>query len=91
MAPEEQACLDGAAARAAAEQDRVVHVAAHDRKFRKPVDTSRLEVKEEHIHPELDNGEDYVEMEPEVTESLNIVPHESVSFLVTVPCGHPLL
>ena len=60
MDPEEQDRLDREAARAADEQDKAVHVSAHDRKVRKPVDTSRLEVKEEHIRPELDNEEDYV-------------------------------
>lgn len=74
MDPEEQDRLDREAARAADEQDKAVHVSAHDRKVRKPVDTSRLEVKEEHIRPELDNEEDYVEMEPEVTETLVLVP-----------------
>jgi len=74
--PEEQARLDKEAARAAAEQDKSVHVAAHDRKVRKPIDTSSLEVKEEHIRPELDNEEDYVEMAPEVTESLVLVPRK---------------
>lgn len=76
MDPEEQDRLDREAARAADEQDKAVHVAAHERKVRKPVDTSRLEVKEEHIRPELDNEEDYVEMEPEVTETLVLVPRK---------------
>lgn len=68
MDPEEQARLDKEADKAA-EQDKAVHVAAHDRNVRKPIDTSRLEVKEEHIRPELDNEADYVEMAPEVTET----------------------
>jgi len=76
MDPEEQARLDKETARAAAEQDKAVYVAAHDRKVRKPIDTSSLEVKEEHIHLELDNKEDYVEMAPEVTESLVLVPRK---------------
>lgn len=76
MDPEEQARLDKEAARAAAEQDKAIHVAAHDRKVRKPIDTSKLEVKEKHLRPELDNEEDYVEMEPEVTERLVLVPKQ---------------
>ena len=76
MDPEEQARLDREAAKAAAEQDKAVHVAAHDRKVRKPIDTSGLEVKEEHIRPELDNEDDYTEMAPEVTESLVLVPRK---------------
>ena len=74
MDPEEQRRLDKEAEKAAAEQDRMVHVAAHDRKVRKPLDTSRLEVREEHLYPELDNAEDYTEMAPEVTDSLVLVP-----------------
>ncbi len=76
MDPEEQARLDKEAAKAVAEQDKVVHVAAHDRKVRKAIDTSSLEVKEEHIYPELDNREDYVEMAPEMTDSLVLVPKQ---------------
>lgn len=74
MDPEEQARLDKETAKSVAEQDKLVHVEAHDRKVRKPIDTSRLEVKEEHLYPELDNKEDYTEMAPEVTDSLVLVP-----------------
>ena len=74
MDPEEQVRLDKEAAKAEAEQNKAVHVAAHDRKVRKAIDTSSLEVKEEHIYPEIDNKEDYVEMAPEMTESLVLVP-----------------
>lgn len=76
MDPEEQARLDKEVARAAEEQEKAIHVAAHDRKIRKPIDTSNLEVKEEHIHPALDNEDGYVEMEPEVTETLVLVPRK---------------
>jgi hypothetical protein len=51
-------------------------VAAHDRQVRKAIDTSRLEVKEEHLYPELDDKEDYTEMAPEVTDSLVLVPRQ---------------
>lgn len=75
IAPEEQARLDSEAAKAVAEQEKsVVHVAAHDRKTRKPIDTSKLDVEEEHLYPDLDNAEDYTEMEPEVTDSLVLAP-----------------
>ena len=74
MDPEEQARLDKEAAKAAAEQDKIVRVEAHDRKARKPIDTSKLEVREEHLYPELDNKDDYTEMAPEVTDSLVLVP-----------------
>ena len=56
MDPEEQARLDKEAAKSVAEQDKLIHVEAHDRKVRKPIDTSLLEVKEEHLYPELDNA-----------------------------------
>ena len=76
MDPEEQARLDKEAAKAVAEQDKLVHVEAHDRKVRKPIDTSKLEVREEHLYPELENKEDYTEMAPEVTDSLVLVPRQ---------------
>ena len=76
MDPEEQARLDKETAKAVAEQDKLVHVGAHDRKVRKAIDTSRLEVKEEHVYPELDHKEDYTEMAPEVTDSLVLVPRQ---------------
>ncbi len=74
--PAEQARLDKETAKAVAEQDKLVHVEAHDRKVRKPIDTSKLEVKEEHLYPELENKEDYTEMAPEVTDSLVLVPKQ---------------
>ena len=73
---QEQARLDKETAKAIAQQEKLVHIEAHDRKVRKPIDTSRLEVKEEHRYPELDNAEDYVEMAPEVTDSLVLVPKQ---------------
>lgn len=74
MDPGEQARLDKEAAKSVAEQGKLVHVEAHDRKVRKPIDTSALEVKEEHLYPELDNATDYTELTPEVTDSLVLVP-----------------
>ncbi len=76
MDPEEQARLDAEATKAAEEQDRLVRVEAHDRKVRKPIDTGRLEVREEHLYPELDNAADYTELDPEVTDSLVLVPRQ---------------
>ena len=67
MDPEEQARLDKETEKAIAQQEKLVHVEAHDRKVRKPIDTSKLEVKEEHLYPELQNKDDYTEMAPEVT------------------------
>lgn len=76
MDPAEQARLDKDAAKAVAEQDKLVHVEAHDRKVRKPIDASKLEVREEHLYPELENKDDYTEMAPEVTDSLVLVPRQ---------------
>ena len=76
MDPEEQARLDAEAAKAAAEQEKSVRVQAHDRKPRKAIDTDRLEVREEHLYPELDNAADYTELPPEVTDSLVLVPRK---------------
>ena len=76
MDPEEQARLDKEAAKSVAEQDKLIRVEAHDRKVRKPIDTSRMEVKEEHLYPKLENKEDYTEMAPEVTDSLVLVPRQ---------------
>lgn len=69
MDPAGQARLDREAEKALAEQDKLIHVEAHDRKVRKAIDTSRLEVREELLYPDLDNKEDYTEMAPEVTDS----------------------
>lgn len=76
MDPDEQARLDKEAVKSVAEQDKLIRVEAHDRKVRKPIDTGRLEVKEEHLYPELDNADDYTEMAPEVTDSLVLVPRK---------------
>ena len=76
MDPQEQARLDTAVTKALDEQDKIIHVVGHDRKVRKAVDTSRLEVKEEHLYPELENAGDYTEMAPEVTDSLVLVPRQ---------------
>ena len=76
MDPQEQARLDKEAAKAIAQQEKLVHVEAHDRKVRKPIDTSKLDVKEEHLYPKLENKEDYTEMAPEVTDSLVLVPKQ---------------
>lgn len=76
MDPAEQTRLDKEAAKALAQQDKLVHVEAHDRKVRKPIDTSKLEVKEEHLYPELASENDYTEMAPEVTDSLVLVPKQ---------------
>ncbi len=47
---------------------------AYDRKPRKAIDTSNLETREEHIYPDVENRDDYVEIPPEVTETLVYAP-----------------
>ena len=76
MDPAERARLYKETEKALAEQNKLIHVEAHDRKVRKAIDTSRLEVKEEHLYPGLDNKDDYTEMAPEVTDSLVLVPRQ---------------
>ena len=41
---------------------------------RSAIDTSKLEVKEEHLYPDGINQQDYRELEPEITDSLAILP-----------------
>jgi len=53
---------------------KLIQVKAFERKPRKAIDTSKLEVREEHIYPEVENSEEYTELEPEVTETLVLVP-----------------
>ena len=74
--PQEQARIDAAIAKDEANLEKTVTVAAHERKVRKPVDTSKLEVREEHLYPEEIAGKesDYTELDPEVTDSLEIIP-----------------
>ena len=76
MDPAEQARLDKETEKSLAGQDKLIRVESHNRKVRKPVDTSKLEVKEEHLYPELENEDDYTEMAPEVTDSLVLVPRQ---------------
>lgn len=76
MDPAEQERLGKETEKALAEQNKLIHVEARDRKVRKAIDTSRLEVKEEHLYPDLDSKEDHTEMAPEVTDSLVLVPRQ---------------
>ena len=74
--PQEQARLDAAVAKDEADLEKTVTISAHERKVRKSVDTSKLEVREEHLYPEEIAGKesDYAELDPEVTDSLEIIP-----------------
>lgn len=74
--PQEQQRLDASIAKDAEKREKLLKVDGYERKVRKPIDTSRLEVREEHIYPEGINLEEYNEMEPLVTESLVLVPQK---------------
>lgn len=74
--PQEQQRLDASIAKDEEKREKLLKVDGYERKVRKPIDTSRLEVREEHIHPEGINLEEYNEMEPLVTESLVLVPQK---------------
>ena len=58
------------------EQDKVVSVKGFERKVRKPIDTSKLEVREEDVYPEVENRDDYTELAPEITDTLVHVPEQ---------------
>lgn len=73
---QEQQRLDAAIAKDEERREKLLRVDGHERKVRKPIDTSRLEVREEHIYPDGINPDDYNEVEPLVTESLVLVPQK---------------
>ena len=56
------------------EEASLIKVRSFERKPRKALDLSGLEVREEHIYPEVENREDYRELEPETTDVLVMVP-----------------
>ena len=74
--PQEQQRLDASIAKDEEKREKLLKVDGYERKVRKPIDTARLEVREEHIYPEGINLEEYNEMEPLVTESLVLVPQK---------------
>ena len=73
MSADEKARLE---AEVALEQENIEKtVSRHNEKpSRKPLDTSKLPVKEEHIYPKGINEEEYTELAPEVTDSLERIP-----------------
>jgi uncharacterized coiled-coil protein SlyX len=60
--PQEQQRLDASIAKDEEKREKLLKVDGYERKVRKPIDTSRLEVREEHIYPEGINLEEYNEM-----------------------------
>lgn len=76
MTEEEKAAVAEMVERDKEEEAKVISVKGFERKVRKPVDTTALEVFVEDVYPELDNKDDYVELEPEVTDSIVHVPEK---------------
>ena len=73
---QEQQRLDASIAKDEERRERLLKVDGYERKVRKPIDTSKLEVREEHIYPDGINPDDYNEVEPLITESLVLVPQK---------------
>ena len=74
LTDEERAALDAEVKKNEEEESRLIQVKGFERKPRKAIDTESLEVREEHIYPDVENKEDYTELDPEVTETLVLVP-----------------
>lgn len=74
LSDEERAELDAAVKKDEEEVSSLIQVGGFERKPRKAIDTAGLEVREEHIYPEVENREDYTELDPEVTDTLVLVP-----------------
>ena len=70
----ERAELEAAVRKCEEDTAKLIQVRSFERKPRKAIDTANLEVREEHIYPEVENREDYAEMDPEVTDTLVLVP-----------------
>ena len=70
---QEQQRLDASIAKDEERREKLLKVDGYERKVRKPIDTSKLEVREEHIYPDGINPDDYNEVEPLITESLVLV------------------
>ena len=74
LTDEERAELDAAVKKDEEDAAKLIQVRSFERKPRKAIDTANLEVREEHIYPEVENREDYTELDPEVTDTLVLVP-----------------
>ena len=74
LGDEERAALEAEVKKNEEEESKLIQVKGFERKPRKAIDTAGLEVREEHIYPEIENKEDYTELDPEVTETLVLVP-----------------
>ncbi len=76
LTDEEKASIAAQVEKDKAEEAKMIDVKGFRRKQRKPVDTSALDVVTEDVYPELDNKDDYTELEPEITDSLVHIPEK---------------
>ena len=74
LTDEERAELESAVKKDEKDAAKLIQIRGFERKPRKPLDTANLEVREEHIYLEVDNREDYTELDPEVTDTLVLAP-----------------
>src|SRR5574344_213575 len=76
MSEQEKKELEDTIAKDNEEISKIIAVKSFGRKVRKPIDTTKLEVKEEHLYPEVGNREDYTELQPETTDTLVHIPEQ---------------
>ncbi len=74
LTEEERAELEAEVRKSDEDASMLIQVKDFERKPHKAIDTATLEVREEHIYPEVENREDYTELDSEVTDTLVMVP-----------------
>ena len=74
MSEEDKAALETEMRKTEESERKTIEVKSHERKVRKAAGTPDLEVREEHVWPEVENRDDYTELAPEVTDTLELVP-----------------
>lgn len=74
LTDEERAQLDAAVRKDEEDAAKLIQVKGFERKPRKAIDTANLEVREEHLYPDVENRDDYTELDPEITDTLVMVP-----------------
>lgn len=74
LTDEERAELESAVKKDEKDAAKLIQIRGFERKPRKALDTANLEVREEHIYLEVDNREDYTELDLEVTDTLVLAP-----------------
>lgn len=74
LSEEERAELDARVKKTEQEEAAMISVKGFERKPRKALDLSALEVREEHLYPEVEDAGNYRELDPEITDVLVMVP-----------------